>query len=162
MNRFEVSLAWGQENNTERKSKACTKRPQQATAARFRLPVWAQAAAKAAATFTVKLLFHRVLLRCGLYDEVWLRSLTICGDSIISGLMPILCEKLFHRLHCSDTVRVSKGGEKMPTSKKDGSLASKLLKDSKSTAAEKSVAGSDLAQRKGAAGKSGKNGKSGK
>lgn len=39
------------------------------------------------------------------------------------------------------------------SSKKDGSLASEQLKDPKSTSTEKSVAGSGLAQRKGATGK---------
>lgn len=43
----------------------------------------------------------------------------------------------------------------MPTSKTDGSLASKQLKDKGSTAAQKSVAGSDLAQRKAATPKPG-------
>jgi hypothetical protein len=36
----------------------------------------------------------------------------------------------------------------MTTSKKDASLASKILSDPRSTKAEKSVAGSDLSQRK--------------
>jgi hypothetical protein len=36
----------------------------------------------------------------------------------------------------------------MPTSKKDASLASKQLKNKKSTPAQKSVAGSDLSQAK--------------
>lgn len=41
----------------------------------------------------------------------------------------------------------------MTTSKKDASLASKQLRDRKSSKAEKSVAASDLAQRRGAANK---------
>lgn len=41
----------------------------------------------------------------------------------------------------------------MPTSKKDASLASQQLRSPKSTPAQKSVAGSDLAQRRGAASK---------
>jgi hypothetical protein len=45
----------------------------------------------------------------------------------------------------------------MATGKKDASLASKQLSNPKSTPAQKSVAGSDLAQRKGAnSSKSGK------
>ena len=38
----------------------------------------------------------------------------------------------------------------MPTSKKAGSAASKVLKDPKATKGEKTAAASDLAQRKGA------------
>ena len=49
-----------------------------------------------------------------------------------------------------------RGSLAMTTSKKDASLASKQLKDSKSTASEKSVAGSDLSAAKKSKGGGGK------
>ena len=44
---------------------------------------------------------------------------------------------------------LEEGGEEMATSKKDASLASKILSNPKSSAKAKSVAASDLAQAKG-------------